>query len=162
MRRANRRSIRQGAAAVEAAIILPVFLLIVVGTIDVGLAVFRHNTLSQAARQGARQAIVHGELAKPAFNGGPWMPAPSGGVSPPIGPLAMTDTSSPLVAAVKPTLVGCPEGSTTVTAEWLDNEDKTGDRVRVTVASTYQPMVSLIWGGSAISLRASSTMTVAH
>jgi Flp pilus assembly protein TadG len=162
MRRVSRTSIRRGAAAVEAAIILPVFLLIVLGTIDAGMAVFRYNTLSQAARQGARQAIVHGELAKPAFNGGPWMPAPSGGVPPKLGPLDMNTTTSPLVLAVKPALVGCPQGSTTVTAEWLDSEDKAGDRVRVTVASTYQPMVSWIWGGTAISLRASSTMTVAH
>jgi Flp pilus assembly protein TadG len=147
---------------VEAAIVIPVFLLIVLGTIDLGLAVFRYNTLSQAARQGARQAVVHGELALPAFNGGSWMPAPAGGQPPQVGPLDMTNTSSPLVQAVKPTLAGCPEGSTTVTAVWLDSEDKTGDRVRVTVASTYQPVVTWIFGGTAFSLRSSSTMPVAH
>ena len=162
MRRADRRAIRSGAAMVEAAIVLPVFLLIVLGTIDLGMAVFRYNTLSQAARHGARQAVVHGELARPAFNGGSWMPSPAGTAPPKVGPLAMTDTSSPVAQAVKPMLVGCPEGATTVTVEWPDRDDKVGDRVQVTVTSTYQPMVTWIFGGTTLSLRASSTMFIAH
>lgn len=43
---------------VEFAMILPLFLLILVGIFDVGRAVFASHTLNNAAREGGRQAIV--------------------------------------------------------------------------------------------------------
>ena len=52
---------------VETAIVLSVYLMLILGTFDLGTATYRYNTLSQAARQGARQAIVHGSLASPAM-----------------------------------------------------------------------------------------------
>ena len=74
MRCPNERVCRRGAAMVEAAIILPVFLLLIFGMIDVGMGVFRNNLLSEAARHGARQAIVHGAFAPTGWDGGPWGP----------------------------------------------------------------------------------------
>lgn len=53
------RSAREvGAAAVEFAIILPVLLLIVAGIIDFGRAFFTQVTLTNAAREGARAAVI--------------------------------------------------------------------------------------------------------
>lgn len=43
---------------VEFAIILPIITMIVLGIFDLGRAVFTYNTLSQAARQANRTAIV--------------------------------------------------------------------------------------------------------
>jgi len=49
----------RGQALVEFALILPVLLLLIFGTIDAGRLVFTYNTVSNAARDGARVAIVN-------------------------------------------------------------------------------------------------------
>ena len=43
---------------VEFALIVPIFVLVMVGIFDVGRAVFAFNTINQAAREAARLAIV--------------------------------------------------------------------------------------------------------
>ncbi|HEX5039095.1 MAG TPA: TadE family protein [Candidatus Limnocylindria bacterium] len=48
----------RGQSLVEFALILPVFVLLIVGILDFGRAVFAFNTLNNAAREGARVAIV--------------------------------------------------------------------------------------------------------
>jgi Flp pilus assembly protein TadG len=54
---ASRRKAR-GQTLVEFAIVLPAIVLVVLGLFDLGRAVFTYNTLSQAARQANRTAIV--------------------------------------------------------------------------------------------------------
>jgi Flp pilus assembly protein TadG len=55
----GRRTARdRGAAAVEFALVLPLLLLIVFGTIDFGRALNAQITLTQAAREGARLASL--------------------------------------------------------------------------------------------------------
>ena len=49
---------REGQSLVEFALILPIFVLLLVGIFDVGRAVYAFNTINNAARQGARLAIV--------------------------------------------------------------------------------------------------------
>jgi Flp pilus assembly protein TadG len=51
---------RPGQALVEFAFVLPVFLLLLFGTIDFGRYVYYVQILNNAAREGARYAIVHG------------------------------------------------------------------------------------------------------
>jgi hypothetical protein len=56
-----RRHLRErsrGQALVEFALILPVFLLVLMGIFDLGRAVFYSSTLSNAARETAREGIV--------------------------------------------------------------------------------------------------------
>jgi Flp pilus assembly protein TadG len=53
------RGRRSGQALVEFALLIPVFLLILVSLFDLGRAVFAYNTLTNAAREGARLAIVN-------------------------------------------------------------------------------------------------------
>jgi Flp pilus assembly protein TadG len=56
-----RRHLRQesrGQALVEFALIVPVFILLLVGLFDLGRGVFAFNTISNAAREAARVAIV--------------------------------------------------------------------------------------------------------
>lgn len=49
----------RGQTLVEFALVVPIFLLIVLGLFDVGRAVFNYNTVANAAREGARVAIVN-------------------------------------------------------------------------------------------------------
>jgi Flp pilus assembly protein TadG len=51
---------RRGVTAVECAVVYPVAILLLMGTIILGLGVFRYQQLQFLARQGARYASVHG------------------------------------------------------------------------------------------------------
>jgi Flp pilus assembly protein TadG len=62
-RRFSARRHRAGQALVEFALVIPVFLLLLVGLFDLGRAVFAYNTLTNAAREGARLAIVNQDEA---------------------------------------------------------------------------------------------------
>jgi Flp pilus assembly protein TadG len=64
-RRDWRRRGRSGSAAVEFAIMLPVFLAILFGIIQFGSVLFLHNNMVNAAREAARRMSV-AELDKPA------------------------------------------------------------------------------------------------
>lgn len=68
------RRCRRGATLVETAIVLPVVLLVVLGTIEVGIAVHTRNMAAWIARETARHAAVHGSLAGPRMS--IWGPQP--------------------------------------------------------------------------------------
>ncbi len=51
---------RRGANIVEAAIVLPVALMCILGTCVIGLGIFRYQQVATLAREGARYASVHG------------------------------------------------------------------------------------------------------
>ena len=53
---------RRGQTVTEFALILPVFLLILVGILDLSRAVFAYNAVSSAAREATRLAIVDQQL----------------------------------------------------------------------------------------------------
>jgi len=55
---AKRRERQDGQTLVEFALVLPIFLLVVFGLLDVGRLVFTNSALSQAAREGARLAAT--------------------------------------------------------------------------------------------------------
>jgi TadE-like protein len=57
--RRRRRSAGRGQALVEFALVFPIFILILVAVFDVGRLVFTYNSLTNAAREGARLAIVN-------------------------------------------------------------------------------------------------------
>jgi Flp pilus assembly protein TadG len=56
----SRRRSRRGIAIVEFAIVLPIFLLAIIGIIEFGRAVMVQQMLVNAAREGARRAIIPG------------------------------------------------------------------------------------------------------
>ncbi len=60
MRKQKRKSDQKGAAAVEFAIILPVFVLLLFGMIEWGLLLFNQQVITNASREGARAGIVVG------------------------------------------------------------------------------------------------------
>jgi Flp pilus assembly protein TadG len=149
MRRAENRK-RRGATLVESVITLTVFLVLILGMIDLGLGLFRFIILTEAARQGARQAIVHGSNASSAQ--GTWGPTT---YSQPA-----TDTGA-IAQAIKPYLTGLDPSQVTITVTWLDGGTSEGNRVQVTVAYTYQPMTTFAISGT-LPLSSSSTMPIAH
>ena len=53
----------RGQSLVEFALVLPLFLVLVMGIFDLGLAVFSYNSITNAAREGARLAIVNQDEA---------------------------------------------------------------------------------------------------
>lgn len=136
---------------VEMAIILNVFMLLVLGIVDLGLATYRYNTLSQAARQGARQAIVRGSLAPPAMAA--W------------GPTTHTGTAgdgSVYAQAVSPMLVGFALDDVTLRIEWPDGGNSLQQRVRCTVATEYRPILTSFFSSSSYTQSAASTMPISH
>ncbi|HEX5591597.1 MAG TPA: TadE family protein [Candidatus Limnocylindrales bacterium] len=53
----------RGQALAEFAIVFPVFILLVVAAIDLGRGAFTYNSVTNAAREGARLAIVNQDVA---------------------------------------------------------------------------------------------------
>lgn len=142
---------RRGAVLAEGAIVLTVFLVLVLGTLDLGLATYQYNTLSQAARQGARQAAVHGALATSSMT--TW------------GPTTYTGTAgdgSVYAQAVSSMLVGFTLSKVTIKVEWIDGGTAVQQRVRYTVSTTYTPTISSYFSSASYSMSAASTMPIAH
>ena len=149
--RASQVRIGRGAAAVETAIVLLVILTITVGMLDLGMGVFRNNILSQAARQGSRIVIVHGHLAPPQLS--EWGTTTYTGRG---------DSADAIPTAIRPYLAGLDPSQVNIRVEWLDGHNELEGRVRVTVSTTYQPFLAVIFGNSTYNLAASSTQRIAH
>jgi len=60
MRRFAPRTGADGQGLVEFALILPVFLVILIGMVDLGRAIWANNSVANASREAARFAAVHG------------------------------------------------------------------------------------------------------
>jgi Flp pilus assembly protein TadG len=60
MLRTRAQETRRGTSLVEAAIVYPTTLLLLIGTLVLGLGVYRYQQLQSLAREGARYAAVHG------------------------------------------------------------------------------------------------------
>jgi Flp pilus assembly protein TadG len=58
----RRQSAERGQSLVELALVLPVLVLVLVGIMDLGRAVYAYNTISNASREAARVAIVNQTL----------------------------------------------------------------------------------------------------
>src|SRR5262245_36309769 len=99
---------RRGGAFVEATLVVTAFLALVVGG-------YRQHVLTQAARQAARQAMVHGQLAPASWNGGPWGPGA-------YGPAA-ANGSDPKSQAAAPYLAGMSPSNVQVSMAWPDGSN---------------------------------------
>lgn len=87
----------RGAAAVEFAIILPLLFLVIGGVVDLGRALYSQVTLTNAAREGARAAVVGitaGSVetrAMTAIPEGPLRAAANVTINPPSGCVGSSD-----------------------------------------------------------------------
>jgi len=52
--------LRQGAAVVEMALVLPIFMMVLLGIVEYGRALMVSQLVSNASREGARRAILNG------------------------------------------------------------------------------------------------------
>ena len=145
---------RRGASMAEAALTITAFLMLSLGAIDLGVAVFQQHVLSNAARQGVRAAIVHGSLAQSGWNGGPWGPST-------YGPVAAT-SSDPKAQAVAKYLGGMDASTVQVTFTWPDNSNVSEKRVQVSLTKTWSPLLLFIFGNPSYTLSASSEMPISH
>ena len=148
----SRRTSRSGAATVEMAIALSVFVTLILGVVDLGYGVFRQHVLSHAARQLARQAVVRGKLSDKLPVWGPHE-------------ISVTaDAGNPVAEFIAPNLVGWNLSEVNVQMKWIDGDHdvRRGSRVRVELTAPYRPVMTFIFGKPSIDLHSSSTMTIAH
>ncbi len=124
-----------GIAAVEFALVLPVFISIVLGLIEIGRVLYTDHTLDHAAREGVRYAIVRGASS----------PTPA--------------LSSDIVALVKsraapldPAMVGV--------AVSFDPNNKPGSAVAVQVSYNFEFLMPVPFGP--INLTSAARMTVVY
>lgn len=151
-RRASRTAnARRGAAVTEVALILVPLLVLTLGLFDAGVAVFRYHIVAEAARHGARTAIVHGDRANP---GAQWGPAQIDAVA--------SSSGIPILTKIQPVLVGCDLSQTQITVDWPEGSNEFGKPVTVTISTEYVPVVAALTNYGPITLSASSTMTIAH
>ncbi len=157
MVRRGKRPIRRGSAMTEAAIILPVFLTLCLGMIDLGIAVFQNNAVAEASRQGARIASVHGSLAPSVWNGGPWGPTAYSGAG------NSTD-AIPTAISGAGALAGLNPANVTISVQWPTggNSVLNGDTVEVTVSTNWTPVIFYVFGNRTVTLTATSIMPIAH
>jgi Flp pilus assembly protein TadG len=64
--RPHRDDAGRGQALVEFALVVPIFLLLVFGLVDLGRAIYVNNAMAEAARDGARWGSVQARSATPA------------------------------------------------------------------------------------------------
>ena len=135
-------------ALVEFAFVLPIFLLVVTGLIDVARAVWEENTLAYAAREGTRYAIVHGA-----------------GGNPRVGPISSTVNPSlyntgNIVTVVRNASVGV--GNIDVTIDYPDAGNNRNQRVTVDATAQFVPLPSYYLLGSAfqITLKGGSSLYI--
>jgi len=147
-----RRSRSSGQALTEFALVAPIFLLVLFSIIEFGRAMFVVQELNNAAREGARYAIVHGAASQ--CPSGPFPAAY--GVSNPCDP-----TGQYVIDRVKALAIAIPNTNTgdfAVTVKWCADDgdisscpgtygDGSNDRnetVVVSVSYTYRPLVGLV------------------
>jgi Flp pilus assembly protein TadG len=135
-KRAGTMRSQRGAAAAEFALILPLFLLMVVGAIDFGRAFWAKNTLANVAREATRYASVRSVKSK--------------------------DPATPEKVAGKVFGVTGPLDPETVHVQttW-EPSNSPGATVRVDVSYTFEPILPLLFIES-IELTGSSQKIISY
>jgi Flp pilus assembly protein TadG len=142
---------RSGVAAVEGAIVLSVFLLILLGMLDLGLLLLEYNTLCEATRRLARAAIVHGQMAAPAQT--VWGPAAVSGTA-----ADGTEYSTTLDKE----LATFNLSNVNYSIQWPAGTNRPDDPVQVTVTYQYPPIIPFLLGSQTVPIQAVSNMSVQH
>jgi Flp pilus assembly protein TadG len=135
-------------ALVEFALVLPIFLLIVTGVLDVARAVWQENTLAYSAREGTRYAIVHGSSGTPVV----------GPISNTINPSAFNTGN--IVTTVRSAAIGV--AGVNVTIDYPDGDNQRNHRVTVDATAPFVPLPSqfLLGGAFQITLRGGSQLVI--
>jgi Flp pilus assembly protein TadG len=128
----------RGQGMVEFALIIPIFLAITLGTIELGWLVFANHTVTNATREGARFAMVNGERS---------------------GSIATVSSVTPVVEQY----AGRFASNITVTdVEFTPDTAEPGSQVRVETSYSHQPIVGMIVGLGSVTLTSQSTVIVQY
>jgi hypothetical protein len=145
------RNHRLGSTLVESAIVLSACAVLLLGMLEMSLALVRYTAMSETARRVAREAIVHGGRAAPARE--MW------------GPATLTITAAddhPAAAAARIALVTVKPADVQLELTWPDGDNEPNHRVRVAVSYVHRPFVRIPGWYDELPLQGVSTMYVAH
>ena len=158
----------------ELAVVLPVFMVILLGITDVGRAIWATTSLNAAAREGARYAIVHGGTLSDSCPVGP--PGPDsrylGGVNamqPDVTCLFPSPSKQYIYNAVRAaaiaggtntTVTACYGAGCTGNTDTGDN--RRGTPITVTVTSQINLVAPSLVGITSFTVSGTSTMVVNH
>jgi hypothetical protein len=152
LRSGSRRGRSAGQGLVEFALVLPVFLLILFGLIDVGRFVYMNSTLSQAAREGARLGATEASWigsSDPACNAefGPVCPADTAALEAHV--TAAANRMMAPFGAVDQVHVQCDAEGSAPTGSWTGTDcpaasRQPGDVVSVRVELQFAPLLGII------------------
>lgn len=145
-----RRHAGRGQTLVEFAMVMPIILLIVLGLVDLGRAVYAYNTLAQSARQASRTAIVNQNVTN--VRNQAIASAPSLGLTASNVDVCFKSATTTQTDCSNPTTDNCPQSDRVI-----------GCLALVRTHMTYEPMtpvISLIW--SSIALSSTSVGTIEY
>ncbi len=150
-RRHHRRRRGKGQALVEFALVAPIFFLILFSIIEFGRYVFTVQILNEAAREGARYAIVHGSQSL----------CPSGPMPGVTVPNPCDPTGQRVMDVVKSSAAGVAgTAPILVTVTWpIDNAR--GHTVSVSVSYQFQTLIPVV-PLPTIQVTGASTLVVNH
>jgi Flp pilus assembly protein TadG len=132
------RTHERGETLVEFALSFTVFLMTVLGTMVLGLAVFRYNMISNLAQEGARRASVCGK-----------------------NNTVLSSSYCDVDAFVRSRALGIPLNSVTTNPPTYLTTLDAGQPVTVTVQHTFAPMSGILPVGS-LTLTSSARMIASH
>lgn len=149
----GRRSSHRGQALVEFAFVAPIFFLLLFGIIDFGRYVYYVQILNNAAREGARYAIVHGSDS---FQ--------------PVGPTQDDATVAGIVRTYAVGVIG--SGAVlSIHSYWADPpvppnppnvpSNNRGSKVRVTVTYDFHSLIPIV-PIPPITINGESTLVINH
>jgi Flp pilus assembly protein TadG len=132
----------EGSSLVEFAISIPVLLTFFFGLIQVCIAIYTRNALSECAREGTRYAMVHGSTCQTAGNA------------------SCTLTASAMNTYVSSsTWPNVGGGAMTVSTTYPDGNENPGSRVQITVAYAFPFRVPMI-PASTLTMSSTSVMYI--
>jgi len=125
---------QRGSAIVEFALVFFPFILMMLGLMEGSLLLWSYQSLSHAAREGARFAVVHGEAN-------------------PVG-------DDVIAQVIRDNAIGLPADAITVETAWTP-DNSMGSAVQIRASFRYGFLLgSLIFPGNGITLSTTSRMTV--
>lgn len=158
--RTRNRHRSRGQALVEFAFVAPIFLLILYSIIEFGRFVYTVQILNNAAREGARYAIVHGSQSLnpsgPPEGGTTSFDIPGDNVKQVVRDFAIGVVGS---AITFPVTADCVNGETSGPC-WTPNNAR-GSTVTVTVRAPFVPLIPIV-PLPTITIDGASTLVINH
>ena len=139
---------RRGVTAVESAVVLSSVLVLVFGAFEIGVMTLRQSALSEAARLGARAAIVRGADSSLETVG----PDPI---------LCNAEASNPIANACRRMLPTMSPQEVTIEVEWPEGNEL-DDEVKVTISYPHRFTIPIIGAKSELVLESQSRMIISR